>query len=63
MFKSLLVSLFFSFTVNGSESKEHFLETQLQYQFDHQLKLAINAMIDPKIIEVKAKFARNLLRY
>ena len=61
MFKSLLVSLIlFSFTAIGSESKEHSFATQLQQQLDHQLQLAINAMNDPKTIEAKAQFARNL---
>jgi len=61
MFKSLLVSLLiFSFTASASESKEPPLATQLQQQLDHQLQLAINAMNNPKIIEAKAQFARNL---
>ena len=61
MFKSLLVSLLLlSFTAIGSESKEPPLATQLQQQLDQQLQLAINAMNDPKIIEAKAQFARNL---
>ena len=61
MYKSLLVSLLlFSISAIGSESKEHPLASKFQQLLDHQIKLSINIMNNPRIIEAKAQYARNL---